>query len=557
MSRSINPFILVALVILILALSGVAFVAFAGEPGDIPPGELPETPDTPDPPDPLGNRADLDPDARWAQMLANLDEHENRVYLDNVSDLDECFVELPLFESIAMLDNPEKTARVVRFIFTFKPWRQDIKPAVEIDPEILIAIAAAYEKKKNTKLAAYVEGVAKTLYPQSPAVRKISGYVMHGGGWVLKDMLPKDLPPKLSDEILGKMQTAFQRFKLAREPILELENLSQTVKHPLLYMILGDFVQIVEENEYVKAAGYYRKAIELDPAWMEAYEKLGWALCGHAIKNVPSRVDLLKINEAISMVRAADSIWVKAHENLGNELHAIIIVDKIDPSDLKEVEGKIKSMRHLDSSWLKSHDGLGNLMIVYLEKKIEFSKIVFKLDEAIAEAHRYDPLGGVYILPAAECAYRTGNRLRANRLFKKAIELDPTLAIAWLRRSQIHSNAELTEIAMELLNDGLKACPGDAGLLFEKALLLSKSGGSKEELKKTCKAYLEAFPDGPRAAKVREYLKSLDLVPEEEKKEPEKPGEEKDKPEEKPDGEEPDEDKTPEPDKENAKENGK
>jgi tetratricopeptide (TPR) repeat protein len=464
MSHLTNPVITVALVILALVLSN-AGAAFAAEPAIDPPGQEPEAlaePDTPAVPDPPDNGAEMvDPKERWSQMLANLGEHENRIHLDNVSGLEECFVELPLTETMAMLKRPERTARVARFIFIFKPWRSEIKPAPEISPEVLIAIAGAYEKKKNAKFAGYIKAVAKILYPQSPAVRKISGYVEHGGGWVLKEKMPKDLPPDLTPGIEEKLKKVLRMFVTGEgDPFTKLQIISKTVKHPKIEILKGEL--LLRNRKWTAAAYCFRKALEYDPAWMEAHEKLLWALC---------------------------------------ELGASNISD---------------------------------------------NSVEEPLDNAMAVALEFDPLGGRYILPVAGCAFKRKNMRKANALFRRACELDSSLGLAWLRRAQIREEAGMTDDALELVEEGIEACPNDEKLIFEKARMLAGSEANEKELEKACAAYLEAFPLGPHAKEVRKFLEDLKSRQDEEKKksegpeepenkEPENPEKKEEQPEKKPD----------------------
>jgi len=554
MSHLTNPVIPVALVILALVLSN-AGAAFAGEPVEDPPGQEPKAPAEPDSPaepdapavpDPPDTGAEMvDPKKRWSQMLENLGEHENRVHLDNVSGLEECFVELPLTETMAMLARPERTARVARFIFTFKPWRSEIKPAPEISPEVLIAIADAYEKKKNAKFAGYIKAVAKILYPQSPAVRRISGYVEHGGGWVLKDKLPKDLPPDLTPETEERIEKIRKMFISGRKtPLGALQEISRTIKHPKIEMVQGEILLL--NRKWAAAAYCYRKALEYDSAWMEAYEKLAWALHKHAMENVPSATSLKNINEAFEKVRVTDPGWLKAHNNLGKELYKTIIADTDNSAALADIKKRVVAVRESDPSWMESQNKLGALLYEYLLSKIKYNGILSELDNVVITAQEFDPLGGRYILPAAENAYRRRELRRANALFRRACELDSSLGLAWLRRAQIREEAGMTDDALELVEDGIEACPNDEKLIFEKARMLAESNADDEELEKACAAYLEAFPLGPHAKEVRKFLEDLKSRQDEEKKkseepekpenkEPEKPEKKEEQPEEKPD----------------------
>ncbi|MHC4660584.1 MAG: hypothetical protein ACYS8W_02725 [Planctomycetota bacterium] len=475
--------------------------AVAGEPGEEPPGGD------------LGNDADIVPEQRWTYLLSTIDKSPNRIHLDNVAGLDECVVGLPARETDHMLDGPAKCARVAEFLFIFRPWRVTHIAATELNPETLVAISKAYEKKGNRKYARFASVIARTLYRQAPPVRIMNGYILHGGGWVRAELMNSSVPA-LEGEEAEKVTAARKALEAGNiRPAMSLPNTGKYIFYPEVHVLMGDALGKTENRNFAVISRYYLKALELDPAWMEAHERIGWVLCKQAVEEIPEKSPIYKLRETLDDIRVKDRAWSMAHGNLAELMYEVASGYQTNASVIDGMQSAFLAACAGNSGWMDAHDGLAEKLYAVVQKRMSFLQAAMQLDNAVAEVLRYDPDGGKYLLPRAELHFMADESAKAYRLYRKAIELDTSLVLAWSRRAAIHEQAGLVERALEILEEGLAACPAEELLMYDRVHLLSKQDLDHEALKRACIEYLKLFPEGPHAVEVKTSLRSARRKP--------------------------------------------
>jgi superkiller protein 3 len=165
--------------------------------------------------------------------------------------------------------------------------------------------------------------------------------------------------------------------------------------------------RIKEVKELKEVIAAYRKAIQLNPNYVEAYNGLGNAL-----------YDKKELDEAIAAYRKAIELnpkYADAYNGLGNAL-----------KDQKELDKAIAAYRkaiQLNPNYAAAYNNLGNAL-----------KVQKKLDEAIAAYRKAIQLDSNFAFPyngLGNALYKQKKLDEAIAAYRKAIQLDPNHAYAY------------------------------------------------------------------------------------------------------------------------------
>jgi Flp pilus assembly protein TadD len=179
--------------------------------------------------------------------------------------------------------------------------------------------------------------------------------------------------------------------------VADRSNFGSSVAHYNLGKTLGN------EGNLEEAIEHYRQALQIDPAYVEAYNNLGSALFVRG-----------EVKEAITNYRHAlqvDPAHAKAHYNL-----AVVLANQ---GDLEEAIGHLRQALQIDPGYVKAHYTLGVALAGQgnLEEAISHFRQVLRIDPDSAEAHQ----------GLAQALARQGKRDEAVQHYEQAV---------WILRSR-------------------------------------------------------------------------------------------------------------------------
>ena len=239
----------------------------------------------------------------------------------------------------------------------------------------------------------------------------------------------------------------------------------------------------IQEKEYDKALENFNRAIELDPKYIEAYDKraMVYAITEHYNKAIQDYTEVIKLDSKnISAYRERG----KCYDALSQYEAALKDCEKVlqlDPSD--------KSVEHM--------------RLLLIEKLKPIAEVYY--NDGITDLNKK-------------------NYSKAIKNFSRVIELNPTFADAYIKRGRCYYEVKQYKSASEDLEQAYKLAPNDEHIRSMHKILhegLAASNGGKAALKTALKAAFKEeskpslaakdyYNDGITNLNERNYSKALE-----------------------------------------------
>ncbi len=252
------------------------------------------------------------------------------------------------------------------------------------------------------------------------------------------------------------------------------------------------------EEHLMKAIEYFERAIELDPNYAQAYAGLADV---YAV--LPSNTSYPQ-EEAIPQVRQAAQKALELDDKLA-EAHASLALIAEMEGRPEEAEGEYLKAIDLNPGYAYAHYWYSNLLnrMRRREQSMEELEVAFELN----------PLS-VVILTNLACKMGTsGDTLRAEELFQRAVEIEPSRRLTYVAYGGCLRQIGRPEKAVRVYMKAIEENPNDASNYNMLAYTYDAMGDFEKALQ-AAERHVELAPDEPNSYDTRGDIYAYNGQPE-------------------------------------------
>lgn len=255
--------------------------------------------------------------------------------------------------------------------------------------------------------------------------------------------------------------------ELNPEELKRLQRGSESVEAYEAYLKGLYFWNKRSKDGYRKAVEYFNRAVELDPAYAQAYVGLGNAYA------YLDGDDPVSHAEAISKQRAAAKKALQLDDTLAEAHASLGLIAMNSDWDWPEAERELKRAIELNPNYATAHAWYG-----------EFLACMGRFDEGLAEfsrAHELDPLSLIISTDTGKVYMLARRYDEAIAQYKRVLEMDPKFAVAQGFLAATYSMKGQHSEALEELKK-VKGAENDPGYLHILGYAYAMSGRREEAL---------------------------------------------------------------------------